>query len=144
MTMCRWEVVPDVTKGQGTTLFRLKQVLTVSIQMYVCPLNCLNVPSFETTRAALCHVHVSYLHGYYVHVSYLHGYYVHVSYLHGYYVHVSYLHGYYVKCETQMCINFPAGLLAGETHYTYHSAWQKELYSDAAMNCGMYGEWAEV
>jgi hypothetical protein len=51
-----------------------------------------------------------------------------------------YLHRYYVKCETQVCINFLAGLLAGETHYTCHSAWQEELYSDTAINCGMYGD----
>jgi hypothetical protein len=55
-----------------------------------------------------------------------------------------YLHGYYVKCETQMCVNFLVGLLADETHYTCHSAWQEELYSDTAMDCGMYGEWAEA
>jgi hypothetical protein len=88
--------------------------LTVSIKKCVSPLNCFNVPSFEATGETLCHVHVPYLHG------------------------------YCVKCETQMCISLPAGLLAGETHYTCHSAWQEELYSVTAMNCGMYGEWAEV
>jgi hypothetical protein len=55
-----------------------------------------------------------------------------------------YLHGYNVQCETQMCRNFPASLLVGETHCTFQSAWEEELYSDTAINCEKCGEWDEV